>query len=133
MIGREANWSATASVIVLDEPPPGLDPERSRPVADRIEQTRGDGVGVVPSTRDLECAAEVADRIRVMADGNLVERGTPRRSPATELVSVSREGLRSTRRRPSRAGYTSAGRAHGGDSCAGFRPVIAVRSRLTPR
>jgi cobalt/nickel transport system ATP-binding protein len=64
-------------VVVLDEPLAGLDPERSRLVADRIRQIHEDGISVVLSTHDLEFAAEVADRICVMADGNVVGDGTP--------------------------------------------------------
>jgi cobalt/nickel transport system ATP-binding protein len=66
------------SVVVLDEPLAGLDPERSRLVADRIEGIHEDGISVVLSTHDLEFAAEVADRVCVMADGNVIGSGTPR-------------------------------------------------------
>jgi cobalt/nickel transport system ATP-binding protein len=66
------------SVVVLDEPLAGLDPERSRLVADRVRAIHDDGVSVVLSTHDLDFAAEVADRVCVMADGNVVEDGTPR-------------------------------------------------------
>ncbi|MFD1632813.1 energy-coupling factor ABC transporter ATP-binding protein (plasmid) [Haloplanus ruber] len=66
------------SVVVLDEPLAGLDPERSRLVADRIRQIHEEGISVVLSTHDLEFAAEVADRVCVMADGNVVGNGTPR-------------------------------------------------------
>jgi cobalt/nickel transport system ATP-binding protein len=66
------------SVIVLDEPLAGLDPERSRLVADRIRQVREAGISVVVSTHDLSFAAEIADRVCVMADGDIVGRGTPR-------------------------------------------------------
>jgi cobalt/nickel transport system ATP-binding protein len=66
------------SVIVLDEPLAGLDPERSRLVADRIEAIHREGISVVLATHDLEFAAEVADRVCVMADGNVVGSGTPR-------------------------------------------------------
>jgi len=65
------------SVIVLDEPLAGLDPERSRLVTDRIEQVHEGGLSVVLSTHDLEFAAEVADRVCVMAEGNIVGSGTP--------------------------------------------------------
>jgi cobalt/nickel transport system ATP-binding protein len=66
------------SVIVLDEPLAGLDPERSRLVADRIRGIHEAGISVVLSTHDLEFAAEIADRVCVMADGNVVGSGTPR-------------------------------------------------------
>jgi cobalt/nickel transport system ATP-binding protein len=66
------------SVVVLDEPLAGLDPERSRLVAERIRQIHEEGISVVLSTHDLEFAAEIADRVCVMADGNVVGSGTPR-------------------------------------------------------
>ena len=66
------------SVIVLDEPLAGLDPERSRLVAERIEQIHEEGISVVLSTHDLDFAATVADRVCVMADGNVAGSGTPR-------------------------------------------------------
>ena len=66
------------SVVVLDEPLAGLDPDRSQLVAERIEQIHEDGISVVLSTHDLEFAAEVADRVCVMAEGNIIGGGTPR-------------------------------------------------------
>jgi cobalt/nickel transport system ATP-binding protein len=66
------------SVVVLDEPLAGLDPERSQLVADRIERIHQDGISVVLSTHDLDFAADVADRVCVMAEGNVVGSGTPR-------------------------------------------------------
>ena len=66
------------SVVVLDEPLAGLDPERSQLVADRIQGIHEDGISVVLSTHDLEFAAKVADRVCVMAEGNVVGSGTPR-------------------------------------------------------
>jgi cobalt/nickel transport system ATP-binding protein len=65
-------------VVVLDEPLAGLDPERSRLVADRIRGIHEEGISVVLSTHDLEFAAEIADRVCVMADGNVVGSGSPR-------------------------------------------------------
>ena len=65
------------SVVVLDEPLAGLDPERSQLIADRVTQIHEEGISVVLSTHDLEFAAEVADRVCVMADGNIVGSGTP--------------------------------------------------------
>lgn len=66
------------SVVVLDEPLAGLDPERSRLVARRIRGIHEKGISVVLSTHDLEFAAEIADRVCVMADGNIVGSGPPR-------------------------------------------------------
>ncbi|KTG10570.1 cobalt ABC transporter [Haloprofundus marisrubri] len=66
------------SVVVLDEPLAGLDPERSQLVAKRIKEIHQEDISVVLSTHDLDFAAQVADRVCVMADGNVVGDGTPR-------------------------------------------------------
>jgi cobalt/nickel transport system ATP-binding protein len=66
------------SVVLLDEPLTGLDPVRSRLVADRVRQLRDDGLGVVCATHDLDFAAHVADHVCVMDDGDVISRGSPR-------------------------------------------------------
>jgi cobalt/nickel transport system ATP-binding protein len=66
------------SVVVLDEPLAGLDPERSRLIADRIRQIHEEGMSVVLSTHDIDFAAEAADRVCVMLDGDVVECASPR-------------------------------------------------------
>jgi cobalt/nickel transport system ATP-binding protein len=78
LVGLAGVLALEPSVIVLDEPLAGLDPDRSRLVADRIKQVQEGGISVVLSTHDLEFAAEIADRVCVMADGNVVGNGTPR-------------------------------------------------------
>ncbi len=78
LVGLAGVLALEPSVVVLDEPLAGLDPERSRLVADRIGQVREAGVSVVLSTHDLEFAAEVGDRVCVLADGDVVGTGTPR-------------------------------------------------------
>ena len=65
-------------VIVMDEPLAGLDPARGKRVVAMIERLHDDGVSFVLSTHDVDLAAEVADRICVMADGNIVGGGTPK-------------------------------------------------------
>ena len=77
LIGLAGVLVLEPSVIVLDEPLAGLDPERSRLVANRVRGIHEDGISVVLSTHDLDFAAEVADRVCVMADGNVVGSGTP--------------------------------------------------------
>lgn len=77
LIGLAGVLVLDPSVVVLDEPLAGLDPERSRLVAKRIRQIHQEGISVVLSTHDLEFAAEIADRVCVMADGNIIESDTP--------------------------------------------------------
>ncbi len=78
LVGLAGVLALEPSVVVLDEPLAGLDPDRSQLVADRIKQIHDDGISVVLSTHDLEFAAEIADRVCVMSGGDIVGRGTPR-------------------------------------------------------
>jgi len=78
LVGLAGVLALEPSVVVLDEPLAGLDPDRSQLVADRIQQIHDDGISVVLSTHDLEFAATIADRVCVMSEGNIVGRGTPR-------------------------------------------------------
>jgi ABC-2 type transport system ATP-binding protein len=54
------------SVVLLDEPTAGLDPEMTRSVRDLILQLRGRGRAVLLSTHNLDEAERVADRVVVM-------------------------------------------------------------------
>jgi cobalt/nickel transport system ATP-binding protein len=78
LVGLAGVLALEPSVVVLDEPLAGLDPDRSQLVADRIKQIHDDGISVVLSTHDLEFAATIADRVCVMSEGDIVGRGTPR-------------------------------------------------------
>ena len=61
----------------MGEPLAGLDPARGKRVVAMIERLHEEGVSFVPSTYDVDLAAEIADRICIMADGNIVGQGTP--------------------------------------------------------
>ncbi|WP_135665566.1 energy-coupling factor ABC transporter ATP-binding protein [Halorhabdus rudnickae] len=79
LVGLAGVLAMEPSVIVLDEPFAGLDPERSAMVAERLRDIRAEeGISVVLSTHDLDTAADLADRVCVMADGNAIGGGTPR-------------------------------------------------------
>ena len=78
LVGLAGVLALDPSVVVLDEPLAGLDPARSRLVADRIQQVHREGRSVVVSTHDLAFAADIADRVVVLHDGDVVGRGTPR-------------------------------------------------------
>jgi len=64
-------------IIVMDEPLAGLDPARGKRVVAMIERLHEESVSFVLSTHDVDLAAEIADRICIMADGNIVGQGTP--------------------------------------------------------
>ncbi len=64
-------------VLFLDEPTTGLDPQSRRSLWSYLRQTRARyGTTIVLTTHYLE-EAEAADAICVMAQGRILERGTP--------------------------------------------------------
>ncbi len=65
------------SVVLLDEPTAGLDPESARYVRDLVRRLRGQGRAVMVSTHNLAEAEELADRIAVM-NTRLLALDTPR-------------------------------------------------------
>ncbi|WP_310962744.1 ABC transporter ATP-binding protein [Nocardioides terrisoli] len=67
------------AVVALDEPTRGLDYPGKRALAEILRQLAGDGRAVVLATHDVEFVAEVADRVVVLADGEVVSSGPTER------------------------------------------------------
>ena len=63
--------------IVLDEPLAGLDAAARRSVLAHLRSLAADGTGVVVVSHDLVDLVEDADRIALLADGELVRDGAP--------------------------------------------------------
>ncbi|NJO47956.1 MAG: amino acid ABC transporter ATP-binding protein [Oscillatoriales cyanobacterium RM2_1_1] len=64
-------------IMLFDEPTSALDPEMVREVLDVMRTLAGQGITMVCVTHEVGFAREVADRVVLMADGLLVESGTP--------------------------------------------------------
>ena len=64
-------------VLLFDEPTSALDPELTREVLNTITQLAADGLTLVVVTHEMGFARNVADRIVFMADGQIIEEGTP--------------------------------------------------------
>ena len=64
-------------VILFDEPTSALDPEMVGEVLDVMKQLAAEGMTMVVVTHEMGFAREVADRVLFMADGALIEEGTP--------------------------------------------------------
>ena len=64
-------------ILFLDEPTTGLDPASRRDIWDEVASLRKDGVTVLLTTQYLEEADQLADRVAIMADGQIAATGTP--------------------------------------------------------
>ena len=65
------------SVLFLDEPSIGLDPQIRRQMWDVIRKTRIDGRTVVITTHYIEEAEALCDRVCILSSGKLIALGTP--------------------------------------------------------
>ena len=64
-------------VMLFDEPTSALDPEMVGEVLDVMKELAHEGMTMVVVTHEMGFAREVADRVLFMADGKLIEEGTP--------------------------------------------------------
>lgn len=64
-------------VMLFDEPTSALDPEMVGEVLDVMRELADEGMTMIVVTHEMGFAREVADRVIFMADGAIVEEGTP--------------------------------------------------------
>ena len=86
------------AVMLFDEPTSALDPEITGEVLSVIKKLAEDQMTMLIVTHEMGFAREVADRVLFMADGRIVEEGSPRQifdTPQSErLQSFLRSVLR---------------------------------------
>jgi lipooligosaccharide transport system ATP-binding protein len=75
------------SLVLLDEPTVGLDPQVRGDIWTLIDRLRTEGVTVLMSTHYIEEAERLCDDIAVMSHGRVIARGTPS-SLVTEHAGV---------------------------------------------
>jgi energy-coupling factor transport system ATP-binding protein len=75
---------AAPEVVLLDEPTRGLDYQAKNGLAVIVRALAAQGKAVVVSTHDVEFVATVADRVLVMADGDVVADGS-----TTDVLAAS--------------------------------------------
>jgi ABC-2 type transport system ATP-binding protein len=61
-----------AKALLLDEPTSGLDPKASNEFSEILRELAQDGTAVLMATHDIFRAKEIANRIGIMKEGNLV-------------------------------------------------------------
>ena len=65
------------AIMLFDEPTSALDPEMVGEVLDVMKELARDGMTMVVVTHEMGFAREVAHRVLFMADGQILEEGTP--------------------------------------------------------
>jgi ABC-2 type transport system ATP-binding protein len=71
------------TVLLLDEPTAGVDPQSRARIRDIVRQRARDGAAVLLTTHDMEEAEKVCDRISVMDHGRVLADGSVK-----ELLSM---------------------------------------------
>lgn len=85
--------TAAPRVLLLDEPTRGLDYRAKTQLIAMVDELAAEGRSVVISTHDVEFAARAADRVVVLAEGDVVADG-----PTTEVIVASPSSPRRWRR-----------------------------------
>lgn len=65
-------------IMLFDEPTSALDPEMVGDVLEVMKELAKDGMTMVVVTHEMGFAKEVADRVVFMADGHVLEEGSPK-------------------------------------------------------
>lgn len=68
---------AETKIILFDEPTSALDPETIQEVLDVMIKLANENITMVVVTHEMGFARQVADRVVFMADGQIIEEGTP--------------------------------------------------------
>ncbi len=83
------------AVLLLDEPTSGIDPASRRRIRRIIRDTRQQGKCVLLATQDMREAEELADRIGILKDGELIREGSAAAMKAefeTSSIIISHAG-----------------------------------------
>ncbi len=83
-------------VMLFDEPTSALDPEMVGEVLSVMKSLAEEGMTMVVVTHEMGFARDVADRVIVMADGVIIEEGTPEEIFTSPQNDRTKEFLRRT-------------------------------------
>ncbi len=71
-----------ARILIMDEPTAALGPQETTQVADLVKQLKADGIGIFLISHDIHDVFDLADRVCVMKNGQVV--GTAKTSEVTK-------------------------------------------------
>ena len=66
------------ALMLFDEPTSALDPEMIGEVLEVMKELAREGMTMIVVSHEMGFAREVADRVVMMDDGQIIEEGTPR-------------------------------------------------------
>ncbi len=87
-VGIAIALAKQAKALFLDEPTSGLDPKAANEFSDILKQLSASGTAILMATHDIFRAKEVAHRIGIMKEGNLVSVTDAAAISATELEQL---------------------------------------------
>ncbi|MDK4501318.1 ATP-binding cassette domain-containing protein [Fusobacterium necrophorum] len=67
-----------ASLIIADEPTPGIHPKALQEILEQFVDFRKQGISIVFITHDMKSAMQIADRVAIFKDGKVVGTYTPK-------------------------------------------------------
>ena len=67
------------SLLFLDEPTPGLDPQSTRAIRDLVRQMNAEGTTIFLTTHQIEEANQLCDRVAIIDHGRIAAIDTPER------------------------------------------------------
>lgn len=77
-----------AKALLLDEPTSGLDPKASNEFSEILKELSANGTAILMATHDIFRAKEIANRIGIMKEGNLVSIINAKDISANELEQL---------------------------------------------
>jgi len=116
------------SVVFLDEPTAGLDPQVRREIYDIIEELKKERKTILITTHYIEEAERLCDRVAIVDQGKVIAQGTPRELKAGS-AGTSRIELRLARPEPDGA----LGRLEGVAACRFTDGVYILHSHKVPQ
>jgi ABC-2 type transport system ATP-binding protein len=87
-VGIAIAMAKKAKALFLDEPTSGLDPKASNDFSQTLKKLAADGVAVLMATHDIFRAKDVANRVGIMREGQLVATHA-----ATDFSAAELEGI----------------------------------------
>jgi ABC-2 type transport system ATP-binding protein len=87
-VGIAIALAKNAKALLLDEPTSGLDPKASNEFSEILRELAKNGTAILMATHDIFRAREVANRIGIMKEGNLVSVIEAKDVSANELESL---------------------------------------------